>query len=117
MSTEQKSVEFDYIMHAIQKTYIEDREGAKGALARYKSLLKDAAANCAPFWQPIAECPKQDLKPYLLVQHGLRLGSRVKTGTYNQAENCWLLSDGSTPYDGHDLTHFAELPPLPQQEI
>jgi len=60
----------------------------------------------APFWRPIAELKKEPNKRYLVIH---KKGSIAMVGT------------GDNPEDGYAFerqsTHFAEIPPLPSDEV
>jgi len=111
-----KKTNFPHIEQALEAAYPEKLEYArKAAWAEYRLLLK-AAATPAPFWRPIEECPKESWEYYIILLYdgSVRVG---QWDTYRGYFNCGDYEHREDfSYHEGDVTHFAEIPPLPESE-
>jgi len=63
------------------------------------------------FWKPIEECPKAFEHYYLLRHiHGI---IAAKWEKHQNGRDCWL--NQFSTYCPEHITHFAEIPPLPER--
>ncbi|MBI0002306.1 hypothetical protein H3S83_10775 [Bartonella sp. W8122] len=59
-----------------------------------------------PFWKPIEECPKEELKTYLIAMKS----GNVCTGWYNRENKQW--EGDAECYKKSLFAYYAEIPPL-----
>ena len=59
-----------------------------------------------PFWKPIEECPKEELKTYLIAMKS----GNVCTGLYNRENKQW--EGDAECYKKSSFAFYAEIPPL-----
>lgn len=69
---------------------------------------KNASVHTAkkPFWKPIEECPKEELKTYLIAMKS----GNVCTGWYNRENKQW--EGDAECYKKSLFAFYAEIPPL-----
>jgi len=100
-----ETTQFSYIEEALNRVFPDNSQ----ARAEYEALLK-AAATPAPLWRPIEECPKVDGKKYLLYFEETGADVAIVDGYYHAFRNHGEI------FHGKIITHFAEIPPLPESE-
>ena len=59
-----------------------------------------------PFWKPFSECPKEELKTYLIAMKS----GNVCTGWYNRENKQW--EGDAECYKKSSFAYYAEIPPL-----
>jgi len=64
------------------------------------------------FWKPIEECPKA-FEHYYLLRHYCGIIA-AKWGQNRHGKDCWR--NQFDDYFPEHITHFAEIPPLPDEE-
>jgi len=104
-----ETTQFSHIQEALAKIYGDHPL----AWAEYEDLLKAANAHKA-FWRPIEEFheePEEQGKGYLI---------RLVDGSITAAMRQYQLKywyDSHNQYPDNIITHFAEIPPLPKDEV
>ncbi len=63
-----------------------------------------------PFWKPIEECPKEELKTYLIAMKS----GNVCTGWYNRENKQW--EGDAECYEKSLFAYYAEIPPLGDED-
>jgi len=74
--------------------------------------MTNEAINIKDFWKPIEECPKEKDHFYFLLS-----GDFINIGTWecNDFDKpCWCDQD-IYRYPNPKFTHYAEIPPLPEE--
>jgi len=81
------------------------------AWAEYDELFKGWFLS-KNFWQPIEECPKEDMKDYFIA---IKYRNFIHIGCWRECDKAWCLRNGMRLEDC-EIFYFAEIPYLPKDE-